>query len=95
MRMCSLALTWQYRHCLECPEHPERPQPGQVPHLYEGGQISREDHGEVEPVPRVAEVTVIVQYESPGNALDHHLQGIDPEEDEPVKGEGCVMMSRL
>lgn len=74
-------LTRHNRDCLERPQDPEGPQPRQIPHLHPDGGVAGGDHNEVEPVPRVAEVGVLVDDEPFGDDFDDHLRGVDREED--------------
>ena len=53
-------------HCLESSENPEGPETRQVAHVYEGCQVARTDHKKVQPIPRVSQISVIVQNESFG-----------------------------
>ena len=84
-----MQLTWHDGDRLERPEHPERPQSGQVSHLDEGGEVAGEDDDEVQPVPGVAQVGVVLEDEASGHGLDRHLQGVDGQED--VSGGGEMM----
>ena len=70
-------LTWHDGDRLESPEHPERPQAGQVAEVDEECDVAEHDHDEVEPVPRTAQVRVLVQDEALGDRLDERLQRID------------------
>lgn len=51
-------------HCFESSENPECPETRQVAHVNEGSQVAGADHKEVQPVPRVSQISVIVQNES-------------------------------
>ena len=64
---------------LQSSEHSESPEAGQVAHVYEGGEVARADDEEVQPVPGVPQVGVVVQNESFSQNLDHHLCGVDAE----------------
>ena len=85
-KLCVFLLTRHDGDGLECPEHPEGPEAGEVAHLDEGGEVAGDDDGEVEPVPGVAQVRVVVEDEAAGHALDHHLHRVDAQEDVPGKG---------
>ena len=81
--MSAVALTGHDGDCLERPEDPERPEAGEIAHLDERGEVAGGDHGEVQPVPRIPEVAVVVKDESPRHRLDHHLGRVDPQKDVP------------
>ena len=76
-------LTWHDGDGLEGAQDAERPESGEVPHFDERGEVAREDDREVQPVPRVAEVSVIIQNESSGDALDRHLHRVNRQENVP------------
>ena len=70
-------LTWHNGDGFESPEDSECPESGQVAHLDEGREVAGEDDGEVEPVPGVPQVRVVVEQEAPRHALDHHLARVN------------------
>ena len=73
--------------CLESSEHPEGSEARQVAHVYEGCQVSGTDHKKVQPIPRVSQISVIVQNESFSEHFDYHLRCVDPEKNIPEKRE--------
>ena len=83
------SLTWHDGDSLESSEDPECPETGQVAELHEGGEVAGEDHDEVQPVPGVPQVGVVVQDEALGDHLDHHLHRVDGQEHN--SGEGHCM----
>ena len=78
---------WHDGHRLESSEYPKGPQARQVSHVYEGGQVSGTDHKKVQPIPRVSQISVIVQNESFSEHFDYHLRCVDPEKNKPEKRE--------
>ena len=64
---------------LQSSQHSESPEPGQVAHVYEGGEVARADDEEVQPVPGVPQVGVVVQNESFSQNFDYHFCCVDPE----------------
>lgn len=64
-------------HGLERPEHAERPEGREGPQVDGDGHVGHPDDGEVQPVPRVAEVREFVQEEAAGEQLDAGLVSID------------------
>ncbi len=52
---------------------------------YEAGEVTREYHKKVEPIPCRPKVCVIVQDESFGHAFYHHFKRVDPQKNEPRK----------
>ena len=85
MRQGGGGVTWHDGDRLEGPEDPEGAQAGQVAELDEGGEVAGEDDDEVEPVPRVPQVGVVVEDEPLGDHLDHHLHRVDGQEDDPAR----------
>lgn len=59
-----IEITWHNGNCFESPENPEGPESRQVAHVYEWCQVAGTDHKEVQPIPRVSQISVIVQNES-------------------------------
>lgn len=80
-----MLLTRHNRNSLQRPQHPKGPQPSQVADLHADSGISRRDHDEVQPIPRVPEVRILVQDETLGDALDYHLRRVDRQENVPGK----------
>lgn len=73
-------ITRHYRDRFQCSQHPKRPQAGQIAHLHADGRIAAGDDHKVQPVPRVAQVRVLVQHEALGDDLDHHFARVDGQE---------------
>lgn len=75
---------------LERPEHPEGSESCQVAQLdielakfYDQSDITRCYDHEVQPVPRVPQVSVLVENEALGHSLDHHLGRVDSQKHIP------------
>ena len=72
--------TWHDGDRLEGPQYAEGPQAGQVAHFHADGGVPWGDDDEVEPVPGVPQVRVLVKNEALGDRLDYHLCRVDCEE---------------
>ena len=72
--------TWHDGDSLEGPQHSEGPQTRKVADFHTDGSVARRDDNEVEPIPRVPQVRVLVQYETLGDGLDDHLCRVDSKE---------------
>ena len=88
------SVTRHYGDSLESSEDPEGPQASQIAHVYEGGEVARADDEEVQPVPGVPQVGVVVQNESFSQNFDYHFCSVDAEKNKS-KNKNSFQVSEL
>ena len=85
LRTAERDYTWHDGDRLEGPQYAEGPQAGQVAHIHADGGVPWGDDDEVQPVPGIPQVRVLVKNEALGDRLDYHLCRVDCKEYVPER----------
>lgn len=76
-RNCSVIITWHDGDGLEGPKYTKCSKTGQIANLHANGGVAAGDDDEIEPIPWIAQVCVLVEDEAFCNTFDYHFRRVD------------------